>query len=94
MAIFIFTVDMLHSNTLFFSFDEKSRVHMHYAAMRQSTSIKIPFFVWSLRFLHTDILHKLTRKKRGGGRSLRSISEFPYLIVTAALIFISLVEYK
>ena len=49
MTVFIFTVDMLH----FFSFDEKSRVHMHYAAMRQS--VKIPFFVWSLRFLHTDI---------------------------------------
>ena len=44
MAVFIFTVDMLH----FFGFDEKSRVYMHYAAMRQS--VKIPFFVGSLRF--------------------------------------------
>ena len=32
MAVFIFTLDMLH----IFSFDEKSRVHMHYAARRQS----------------------------------------------------------
>ena len=32
-----------------FSFDEKSWVHMHYAAMRQSG--KIPFFARSLRFL-------------------------------------------
>ena len=46
MAVFIFTVDMLHFN--FFSFDEKSRVHMHYAAMRQS--VKIPLYVWYLRF--------------------------------------------
>ena len=38
MAVFIFTVDMLH---FLFCFDEKSRVYMHYAAMRQS--IKIPF---------------------------------------------------
>ena len=70
----------------FFSFDEKSRVHMHYAAMRQS--IKIPYFVWSL---HTDILHKLTRKKRGGGQFKE---HFGIPIVTVALIFISLVEYK
>ena len=84
MAVFIFTVDMLHC----FSFDEKSLVHMHYTAMRQS--VKIPFFVWSLRFLHTDILHKLTRQKRGG----QFKEHFPYLIVTAALFFISLVEYK
>ena len=62
---------------------------MHYAAMRHS--VKIPFFVWSLRFLHTDILHKPTRQKRGGGQFKE---HFPYLIVTAALIFISLVEYK
>ena len=72
MAVFIFTVDVLN----LFSFDEKYTVHMHYAAMRQS--IKIPFFVWSLRFLHTNISHKLTRQKRGGGGagegSLRSIS--------------------
>ena len=78
MAIFIFTVDMLHV----FSFDEKSRVRMHYAARRQS--IKIPFFVCrSRRFLHTDIL-----------RGAQFKEHFPYLIVTAALIFISLVEYK
>ena len=83
MAVFIFTVDMLH---FFLNFDEKSRVHMHYAAMRQS--VKIPFFVWYLWFLHTGILHKLTRQKRWGG------VQFNYLIVTAALIFISLVEYK
>ena len=87
MAVFIFTVDMLH---FFFNFDEKSRVHMHYAAMRQS--VKIPFFVWFLRFLHTGILHKLTRQKRGGGVQFKE--HFPYLIVTAALISISLVEYK
>ena len=31
MAVFIFTVDMLH----FLSFNEKSRVHMHYVAMWQ-----------------------------------------------------------
>ena len=69
MVVFIFTVGMLH----FFSFDEKSLLHMHYASMRQS--VKIPFFVWFLRFLHIDILHKMTRQKRGGGVvSLRSIS--------------------
>ena len=61
MAIFIFTVDMLH----FFLALTRSLGCTCYAAMRQS--IKIPFFVWFLRFLHTDILHKLTRKKRGGG---------------------------
>ena len=68
MVVFIFTVDMLH----FFSFDEKSLVHMHFAAMRQS--VKIPFFVWFLQFLHTGILHKMTRQERGGVVSLRSIS--------------------
>ena len=45
MAVFIFTLDMQH----IFSFDEKSRVHMHYAAMRQS--VEIPFFARSLRYL-------------------------------------------
>ena len=44
MAVFIFTVYMymLH----FFSFDEKSRVHMHYATMWQS--VKIFFFYFYL----------------------------------------------
>ena len=84
MAVFIFNVDMLH---FFFSFDEKSRVHMHYAAMRQS--IKIPFFVWSLRFLHTDIYINWPGRNWGGGGGFKE--HFPYLIVTAALIFISFV---
>ena len=44
MVVFIFTLDMLQV----FSFDEKSRVHMHYTAMRQS--LKIPFFARFLRF--------------------------------------------
>ena len=68
MTVFIFTVDYV---TLFFSFDEKCRVLMHYAAMRQS--VKIPFFVWFLRFFHSDNLHKLTDRNGGGGVSLRSI---------------------
>ena len=73
---------MLH----FFSFDEKSLVHMHYAAMRQS--VRIPFFVWFLRFLHTHILHKLTRQKRGeGGGGGQFKGHFPYLMVRAALNF-------
>ena len=84
MAVFIFIIDMLQFN--FFSFDEKPRVHMHYAAMRQS--VKIPLFVWYSGFAYN--LHKLIRQKRGG----QFKEYFPYLIVTAALIFISLVEYK
>ena len=44
MAVFILTLDMLQ----LLSFDEKSRVHMHFAAMRQS--VKIQFFTRSLRY--------------------------------------------
>ena len=72
--------------TLFFNFAEKSRVHMHHAAIRQS--IKIPFFVWSLRFLYTDIFHKLTRQKREGGGAVKGAFPLWQLL----LIFISLVE--
>ena len=45
MAVFIFTLDMLQV----FSFDEKFRVHIHYAAMQQS--VKIPLFMRPLWFL-------------------------------------------
>ena len=41
MAVFIFTLDMLH----IFSFDEKSLVHMHYAAKRRNPILRAVFLV-------------------------------------------------
>ena len=79
LAVFIFTVDMLH----FFSFDEKSRVHMHYAAMRQSVKNRILRVVsQSLRFLQQIFYIKcLGPSRNGGGGGGGGVKEhFPYLI--------------
>ena len=51
MAVFIFTLYVLQS----LNFDEKSWVHMHYAALQQS--VKIPFFAQSLRYLKIRTLN-------------------------------------
>ena len=45
MAVFIMNLDMLQ----FCTFDEKSRVHMHCAAIQQS--VKLPFFARSYQYL-------------------------------------------